>query len=70
MRTREQHSARPVPAVTDLPAAHEHGWRVESSHATSAGRVLYVMCGDCGMRRVDVQESAHVPPSALSRELP
>lgn len=66
MRTRELHSAFPAPSLT---AAHEHGWRVESSHQTSQGRVLYVTCGGCGARRVDIQEAAHVPPSALSREL-
>ncbi|MCO1337676.1 hypothetical protein BJH93_02040 [Kocuria polaris] len=70
MRTREQRAVRPATAATGLSAAHEHGWRVESSHATSAGRVLYVTCGDCGTRRVDVQQAAHLPPLALSRELP
>lgn len=67
MRTREQRTVRPAPAPA--VAAHEHGWRVESSHATSSGRVLYVVCGECGTRRVDVQDAAHLPPDALSREL-
>ena len=50
-------------------AAHEHGWRVESRHATSAGQVLYVRCDACGTRRVDFQERADLPPTALSVEL-
>ncbi|MFC8302067.1 hypothetical protein ACFUCV_00105 [Specibacter sp. NPDC057265] len=34
-------------------AATGHGWTVESAHATSQGRVLYVKCR-CGARRVDL----------------
>jgi hypothetical protein len=49
--------------------AHEHGWVVESSHATSLGRLLYVRCDDCGTRRVDVQERGELPPSAVSAEI-
>ncbi|ALJ20420.1 hypothetical protein [Microbacterium sp. No. 7] len=65
-----------TPAETGLPqrstapsTAHEHGWYVESRHATSIGRVLYVRCAVCGARRVDVQEHADRPPAALSAEL-
>jgi hypothetical protein len=49
--------------------AHEHGWVVESSHATSLGRVIYVRCNDCGTRRVDVQEHGELPPIAASAEI-
>lgn len=49
---------------------HEHGWLVESSHETSTGRVLYVRCAECGMRRVDQQDHRRRPPEPLSRELP
>jgi hypothetical protein len=49
--------------------AHEHAWIVESGHATSLGRVLYVRCGECGTRRVDVQEHGERPPIALSSEI-
>jgi hypothetical protein len=48
---------------------HEHGWLVESSHETSTGRVLYVRCAGCGVRRVDRQDHRRRPPAALSREL-
>ncbi|WP_449281942.1 hypothetical protein [Leucobacter sp.] len=54
---------------TAPPDAHEHGWCLESRHATSAGYVLYVRCGTCGTRRVDVQERLGAPPEALSVEL-
>ncbi|WP_053383071.1 hypothetical protein [Leucobacter celer] len=52
-----------------VAGTHEHGWYVESRHATSTGYVLYVRCGDCGTRRVDVQERFEAPPGALSVEL-
>lgn len=48
---------------------HEHGWRVESSHPTSSGLVVYVRCGGCGMRRLDLQEHPLAVPAALSREI-
>lgn len=48
---------------------HEHGWNVESRHATSAGLVLYLRCVACGTRRADVQEHVDLPPTALSVEL-
>ncbi|NGN91310.1 hypothetical protein G5C66_00970 [Nocardioides sp. KC13] len=49
-------------------ALHEHGWVTESSHQTSEGRVLYVRCGECGVRRVDLQPHPLLPPRSLSRE--
>jgi hypothetical protein len=51
------------------PSFHEHTWRVESTHATSTGRVLYVRCDQCGAWRVDLQDHRHVPRAALSKEL-
>lgn len=48
--------------------AHEHGWGVESRHATSEGAVVYVRCTACGARRVDLQELPTLPPRALSAE--
>jgi hypothetical protein len=49
-------------------AIHEHGWLTESSHQTSEGRVLYVRCAQCGVRRVDLQPHPQLPPWSLSRE--
>lgn len=54
---------------TAPPDAHEHGWCLESRHATSTGYVLYVRCGACGARRVDIQDRVDAPPEALSVEL-
>ncbi|TQL69417.1 hypothetical protein FB381_3322 [Nocardioides albertanoniae] len=48
-------------------ATHDHGWLTESSHQTSEGRVLYVRCTLCGVRRVDLQPHALLPPQPLSR---
>lgn len=55
-------------AATTHPArrSHEHGWLLESRHATSTGWVLYVRCGGCGRRRVDHQDRADQVPRALS----
>ncbi|TPW76967.1 hypothetical protein FJ658_03345 [Schumannella sp. 10F1B-5-1] len=50
--------------------SHEHGWRTESSHATSEGRVVYVRCDACGRRRVDLQTAVGMPPAAVSRVAP
>ena len=58
-----------LPTITRRVRAHEHAWLIESSHATSLGRVLYVRCADCGTRRVDVQEGGVMPPEALSSEI-
>lgn len=49
-------------------AIHEHGWLTESSHQTSEGRVLYVRCISCGVRRVDLQSHPLLPPRSLSRD--
>jgi hypothetical protein len=48
-------------------ATHEHGWLTESSHQTSEGRVHYVRCARCGVRRVDLQPHPLLPPQPLSR---
>ncbi|SED72998.1 hypothetical protein [Ruania alba] len=56
------------PLTPSVPlAAHEHGWVVESAHHTSQGRLLYVRCTGCGVRRVDLQDQGDRPPSAISR---
>ena len=47
-------------------AIHEHGWLTESSHQTSEGRVLYVRCARCGVRRVDLQPHPLLPPRSLT----
>lgn len=47
----------------------EHGWVTESRHATSEGVVLYVRCGRCGARRVDLQPIAPAVPVGLSRTI-
>jgi hypothetical protein len=59
-------ASRPIIAPV---RAHEHAWIVESGHATSLGRVLYVLCDECGTRRVDLQEHGELPPVALSSEI-
>ncbi|MCP2636592.1 hypothetical protein K0817_008430 [Microbacterium sp. HD4P20] len=53
----------------DLHTGHEHGWSIQSAHATSEGRVLYVRCADCGMWRVDLENRPEAPPSAISTGL-
>lgn len=50
-------------------AIHEHGWLTESSHQTSEGRVLYVHCAGCGVRRVDLQPDPLQPPRSLTPDL-
>jgi hypothetical protein len=52
-----------------LTLVHEHGWRVDSRHATSLGDVVYVRCAQCGTLRVDLQDRPDHPPTALCREL-
>jgi hypothetical protein len=42
---------------------------VDSRHPTGEGIVLYVRCGECDMRRVDLQAHPQVPAAALSRAL-
>lgn len=51
-------------------AEQPHDWQVESRHGTSTGTVVYVRCGRCGARRVELQESPWLPPLAISREVP
>lgn len=48
---------------------HEHSWLTESAHRTSLGVLRYVICPECGVRRVDLQPGPHLPPAALSVEL-
>ncbi|MFJ4222668.1 hypothetical protein [Microbacterium sp. NPDC089695] len=57
----------PIPQQT--ARTHEHAWVAESRHPTSEGVVVYVRCGDCGTRRVDLQERPSMPPRALSTDL-
>ncbi len=52
------------PLVDD--GTHEHGWDVESRHATSEGTILYVVCADCGVRRIDLSPRSQLPPIALT----
>jgi len=52
-----------------LASVHEHAWITESLHATSEGRVRYVRCADCPVRRVDVDPSVSTPPTAVTREI-
>jgi len=56
-------SLRFSPSSVDL---HEHAWETESAHRTSEGRLLYVRCVGCGVRRVDLQPDPRVPPAAVS----
>jgi hypothetical protein len=55
--------------LTGPDEPHEHAWHTESSHRTSEGRVLYVRCGLCGSRRVDLQPHPHTPPTPVSTPL-
>lgn len=59
-------AAATVPVGDPIELGHEHGWMVESRHATSQGWVLYLRCTGCGARRVDVQEGASVVPEPCS----
>lgn len=59
-------AAEPSPRAD---AVHEHGWLTESSHQTSEGRVVYVRCVRCGVRRVDLEPDPLLPPRSLTREL-
>ncbi len=59
----------PQPTITQSESTHEHAWTVESRHATSTGRLLYVRCVECRARRVDLQQRFDAPPAAVSREL-
>ncbi|PRB60845.1 hypothetical protein [Microbacterium sp. MYb45] len=58
----------PIPRLRPETETHEHAWLVESRHPTGEGVVLYVRCGGCGTRRVDLQSHPHTPPTALSTE--
>lgn len=67
-------NALPIPRPLLSPQGHEHSWLTESRHPTSEGIIVYVRCGACAARRVDLQPSATVsnttmPPIALSRSL-
>jgi hypothetical protein len=57
----------PIPRPTLAPPPHEHAWLTESRHSTSDGVVVYVRCGSCTARRVDLEPDASAPPTALSR---
>lgn len=60
------HIATEQPRRAD--ALHEHGWLTESGHQTSEGRVVYVRCAHCGVRRVDLQPNSLQPPQPLTRD--
>ncbi|KQO03353.1 MULTISPECIES: hypothetical protein [unclassified Arthrobacter] len=60
--TPRQDTTRPDP----VHLHHEHAWATESVHPTSEGRVHYVRCGTCDVRRVDLQPTGTLPPIALS----
>lgn len=50
-------------------ARHEHAWVTESHHLTSEGVVLYVRCGSCRARRIDLQRRTDAPPIALTNPM-
>ncbi|MCX6469408.1 MAG: hypothetical protein NTW76_08855 [Corynebacteriales bacterium] len=56
-------------ALSPARRTHEHAWLTESAHRTSDGIVLYVRCGDCGTRRVDIAARTDMPPTAVSTTL-
>ena len=57
---------QPCPAPPGRHREHEHAWQTESAHWTSLGLLRYVICPDCGGRRVDLQPHPEAPPQALS----
>ncbi|UPL13350.1 hypothetical protein [Microbacterium galbinum] len=64
----------PIPRPTAVPMAHEHSWLTESRHPTSEGVVVYVRCGACTARRIDLRPSSaapstSLPPIAMSRSV-
>lgn len=64
----------PILRPTAAPAAHEHSWLTESRHSTSEGTIVYVRCGACAARRVDLRPSSttpstSLPPIAMSRSV-
>lgn len=64
----------PIPRPTTAPMAHEHFWLTESRHSTSEGIVVYVRCGACTARRIDLRPSSaapstSLPPIAMSRSI-
>ncbi|MDZ5146208.1 hypothetical protein [Microbacterium testaceum] len=61
-------ASRTIPLVPSA-SVHEHAWMTESVHLTSDGRVRYVRCAGCSVRRVDVDAVAAAPPTALTREI-
>ncbi|WP_144874064.1 hypothetical protein [Microbacterium sp. 1.5R] len=58
-----------LPLSRPTSLSHEHAWLVDSRHRTSEGVLLYVRCGECATRRVDLQTHPAAPPSAVSIEL-
>ena len=65
MTTTQDMAGEPL-AVVGAPVTHEHGWWVESRHATSRGCVLYVRCAVCGARRVDLVAAGEAIPEPMS----
>ncbi|WP_295825287.1 hypothetical protein [uncultured Microbacterium sp.] len=61
-------ASRTIPLAPSA-SVHEHAWITESVHLTSDGRVRYVRCAGCSVRRVDVDTAALLPPAALTREI-
>ncbi|MBQ3358142.1 MAG: hypothetical protein IJG47_04485 [Microbacterium sp.] len=64
----------PILRPTTALMAHEHFWLTESRHSTSEGIVVYVRCGACTARRIDLHPSSaapsiSVPPIAMSRSI-
>ncbi|MDQ1123590.1 hypothetical protein [Microbacterium trichothecenolyticum] len=62
-------TASPTSSLAVTASAHEHAWLTESVHVTSAGRVRYVRCAGCAVRRVDLDAPATVPPTPLTRPI-
>ncbi|MDR2256061.1 MAG: hypothetical protein LBE25_08710 [Arthrobacter sp.] len=50
-------------------AAHQHGWRTASQHATSEGWIAYARCEGCGAMRVERRGAARGERTPLSREV-
>jgi len=49
---------------------HHHSWTTESSHATSEGRVHYLRCDGCGIRRVWIHPASPDAEVRTSRDVP
>ena len=63
------HSTPAAPLAATPDTAHEHGWILQSRHATAEGMIRYVRCTLCSARRIDLEETPPRPPAPISAVL-